>query len=426
VSVPAGFKGTEVGVIPEDWDVEPLGALIGPLDAGVSVRSIADNVASSGHGQMVLKTSCISSGKFIPTEAKSILPADLARAKTSVKGGSILISRMNTPDLVGEVGYVPKDRPNLYLPDRLWMASSATGRRNDMRWLAAHLSHGKAGQALRDTATGTSGSMKNISKTALRRVLIPTPQPEEQSAIAEALSDVDDAIAAQEAVIAKKRALKTATMQALLTRSRRLPSFSGEWVKVQIGKLGCWVGGATPSMANARYWTNGTIPWASSSDIRSGRLFSTGNRITAEAVKNTATLEVPAGTILMVTRSGILRRFLPVAIATRNIAINQDLKALLVDSTFDPNFIYHAISVRGDDILKVCMKAGTTVESIDLDWLKQFEIDIPEDKYEQAAIATALFDCEDEIVLLESKLTKLRDLKAGMMQQLLTGKIRLV
>lgn len=252
------------------------------------------------------------------------------------------------------------------------------------------------------------------------------PTTTEQSAIAEALSDVDAAIAAVEAVIAKKCALKTATMQAVLSGTRRLPGFSGAWTKTPIGQIGRWVGGATPSMANANYWTNGTIFWASSSDVRNGRLSSTANLITSDAIKNTATREVPENTILLVTRSGILRRFLPVAITTRNIAINQDLKALLVHPAYHPQFFYHAITAVSDEILNSCMKAGTTVESIDLDWLKQFELEVPDDKDEQVAISTALFDLDDELLLLDSKLAKLRLLKTGMMQQLLTGKIRLV
>jgi type I restriction enzyme, S subunit len=394
MSVPAGYKATEVGVIPEDWDARQF-----------------EKIAHLKSGKTITQKSIEDYGSF------PVYGGNGLRGYTSTKthsGRFSLIGRQGA--LCGNVNFVSGD---FFASEHAIVVTALDN--NDPRFLYFVLGDRNL------NALAESSAQPGLSVEKLRPLAIACPEDQsEQIAIAEALSDMDEAIAAQDAVIAKKRALKTATMQALLTRSRRLPGFSGEWVKVQIGKLGRWVGGATPSMANARYWTNGTIPWASSSDVRSGRLSSTGNRITAEAVKNTATREVPAGTILMVTRSGILRRFLPVTIATRNIAINQDLKALLVDPTFDPNFIYHAISVQGDDILKMCMKAGTTVESIDLDWLKQFEIDIPEDKYEQAAIATALFDCEDEIILLEAKLAKLRDLKVGMMQQLLTGKIRLV
>jgi type I restriction enzyme S subunit len=219
------YKRTEVGVIPEQWETVPLGSLIGPLDAGVSVRSVPGDGSDVGHDDYVLKTSCIAGGAFFPNEAKSILPADRARARTPVRAGSIIISRMNTPDLVGEVGHVSAGFDNLFLPDRLWMAQRAPGRDVNMKWLATLLAHSAAAQALKDTATGTSGSMKNISKPALRRLLVPLPRPEEQKAIASALGDADALVAALEALIAKKRDIKQGAMQELLTGQRRCRGF---------------------------------------------------------------------------------------------------------------------------------------------------------------------------------------------------------
>lgn len=169
----------------------PLGSLVGTLEAGVSVRSVPDDGSWLGHDDYVLKTSCISGGSFFPDEAKPILPEDRARARTPVRGDTIIISRMNTPDLVGEVGYVPVDFNNLFLPDRLWMAKRVSGRDVNMMWLAAMLAHSAAGRALKDTATGTSGSMKNISKTALLGLIVRRPEPEEQYAVAAVLFDID-------------------------------------------------------------------------------------------------------------------------------------------------------------------------------------------------------------------------------------------
>jgi type I restriction enzyme S subunit len=129
---------------------------------------------------------------------------------------------MNTPDLVGEVGYVPVDFNNLFLPDRLWMAKRVSGRDVNMRWLATMLAHSAAGRALKDTATGTSGSMKNISKAALLSLVVPCPEPGEQHAVAAALSDVDAEISALEDKLVKARAVKEGMMQVLLTGEVRL------------------------------------------------------------------------------------------------------------------------------------------------------------------------------------------------------------
>ena len=129
---------------------------------------------------------------------------------------------------------------------------------------------------------------------------------------------------------------------------------------------------------------------------------------------------------MVVTRSGILRRYLPVAICDAPIAINQDIKALVPNGDVDVEYVFQAISACGPKILASCMKLGTTVESIDLTWLKRFAIPIPENIQEQTAIAAVLSDMDAELAALEQRRDKTRALKQAMMQELLTGKTRLV
>jgi type I restriction enzyme S subunit len=103
----------------ESWSEGSLGQVVAELVAGVSVNSDATE-ASTGVPSVV-KTSAMKSGVFNPTECKPIIQADLARATTQLRKDTLLISRMNTLDLVGEVGYVDQDYDWLYLPDRIWM-----------------------------------------------------------------------------------------------------------------------------------------------------------------------------------------------------------------------------------------------------------------------------------------------------------------
>jgi restriction endonuclease S subunit len=128
---------------------------------------------------------------------------------------------MNTPDLVGEVGFVDSDHPDSFLPDRLWAASVSKGVAS-ARWLSYVLSSSEYKQKLRDLATGTSGSMKNISKGAFLGLPLQVPTLEEQSAIAQILSDMDAELAALEARRDKTKLLKQGMMQALLTGRIRL------------------------------------------------------------------------------------------------------------------------------------------------------------------------------------------------------------
>ncbi|WP_225303088.1 restriction endonuclease subunit S [Nonomuraea aurantiaca] len=201
----------------ETWTERTIASLIDGLAAGTSVRSV-DGVAQPA----VLKTSAVRGGKFDSREVKTILPQDVSRASCVPVADSLIISRMNTPAMVGDVGYVEKEQPGLYLPDRLWLARPRPGSGTSMRWLAALLSHGETAQSVRDLATGTSNSMKNIPKTRLLSLHVSTPPSDEQHAIAEVLRDVDAEIAALERRLEATRAIKQGMMQKLLTKSTRM------------------------------------------------------------------------------------------------------------------------------------------------------------------------------------------------------------
>jgi type I restriction enzyme S subunit len=107
------------------------------------------------------------------------------------------------------------------------------------------------------------------------------------------------------------------------------------------------------------------------------------------------------------------------------MAINQDIKALLPNDHVLPEYLLHSLTCNGDRILARCLKSGTTVESIEFPWLKAFTIPLPPIP-EQTAISSILSDMDAEIAALDAKLANARQLKQGMMQELLTGRIRLV
>lgn len=218
---PKGTKPSELGDIPEDWEPQCLGNYIAALDAGVSVNSV-DECNTFPHGKHILKTSCVDRGSFIVTEKKSILPTDLRRAKCSPTKGAIIVSRMNTPALVGEIGYVSCDHPDLFLPDRLWQMRFKGDSSIDARWLSYVLSFPSVAKRIKDAATGTSGSMKNISKSSLMVLELAFPLREEQTAIATILSDMDEEIQALEQRLGKTRQIKQGMMQELLTGKTRL------------------------------------------------------------------------------------------------------------------------------------------------------------------------------------------------------------
>ena len=232
--VKSGYKQSEVGIIPEDWGVSTLRAAFPKLEAGVSVNS--DNMTSSKYH--ILKTSAVHNGIVDPAEVKPVIKADYSRLKCPLVQGSIIISRMNTPVLVGECGYVKNASIDVYLPDRLWQVQNPKDSDYNFEWLNYLLNTKRYRDAVRATATGTSNSMKNISKERLMEIDIPCPSLDEQNRISAALSDIDTLIANLEKLIAKKKAIKQGAMQELLTGKRRLPGFDGKWADLIIGQNG--------------------------------------------------------------------------------------------------------------------------------------------------------------------------------------------
>ena len=208
-----GFEG--------EWEVKRLGDEIRDLEAGVSVRSTTDKDQPST-GRYILKTSAVSQGQFSPNERKEIISCDISRAKTPIKQGDLIISRMNTPALVGECGYSHSDHPNLFLPDRLWRAAYRDPQAVSSLWLSYTLSTQQDRTRIKELATGTSGSMKNISKRALLNLEIKWPSLDEQSAIAEVLSEMDNDINSINDQLQKNQGIKQGMMQQLLTGKIRL------------------------------------------------------------------------------------------------------------------------------------------------------------------------------------------------------------
>jgi len=280
-------------------------------------------------------------------------------------------------------------------------------------------------QYLREVVA-TGNGQPNLNTALIRSFEIPLPPTRtEQEGIADALSDADGLIESLERLVTKKRQIKQGAMQELLTGKKRLAGFSEKVKAWSLGDLGRWTGGMTPSMRNPAYWHAGTIWWISSGDVKVPRLSATAFAITEAAATRGAATMVPANSIIVVTRSGILRKYLPVALNSVPMAINQDIKALIPDGKVVPDFALQLLAYHGPEILASCLKSGTTVESIEFSWLKAFLVLVPK-REEQTAIATVLSDMDAEIDALETKLEKAHQIKQGMMQELLTGRIRLI
>lgn len=281
---------------------------------------------------------------------------------------------------------------------------------------------------------------KQLSYTASLLKKIPVLLPKstsEQTAIATALSDTDALISSLQTLIAKKKAIKLSAMQNLLSGKIRLPEFAQrpdgspkttrqtelgcvpeDWEVVELGKRFETFSGGTPSTSIKGYY-GGDIKWITSSDLNKGIIYDVENTITELGFQNSSAKKVKKDTLLLAlygATAGV------VGITKIDATINQAVLAIIPkrDSSL---FLYYWLSFNKNKIIETYAQGGQANLSGDI--VRAFNIIIPKSITEQTAIAQLLSDMDAEIEALEGRLKKTQSLKQGMMQTLLTGKIRL-
>jgi len=408
--VPKGYKQTEVGVIPEEWDVCTLGAL-GTFSKGQGIRK---NEANSG------EIPCIRYGEIYTHHSDIIrlynsrISAAVAMTSKRLRKGDILFAGSGeTKEEIGKcVAFV--DDGDVYAGSDIVVLSPNNGSSEFFGYLL------NAPLATRQKASkGQGDAVVHISSHALSTIAIPLPPLSEQRAIAAALSDVDALLAKLDQLIAKKRDLKQAAMQQLLTGQTRLPGFSREWEVKRLGDvIEKIIGGGTPSRANPRYWGN-EIPWVTVKDFATFNPYETQEAITKEGLQKSASNLIPKGTLITSTRMALGKA----VIYEVDVSINQDLKALFPKTNINTKYLFYWFTFHAKFIED--LGSGSTVKGICLGDLKAIPFLLSSFE-EQTAIAEVLSDMDAEIGALEARRKKTHLLKQGMMQELLTGRIRLV
>jgi len=250
-------------------------------------------------------------------------------------------------------------------------------------------------------------------------IIVP-PTIEEQQAIASALSDVDVLITALEQLITKKRNIKQGAMQQLLTGEKRLPGFGGEW---EVKELKTVVKDFIVPMRDKPKSFKGDIPWCRIEDFDGKYLMGTksGQYVNDGIVKEMNLKIHPIGTLLVSCSANLGR----CAIVKRPLITNQTFIGLVVNELKLSNeFIYYYMTFNAEELNN--LSSGTTISYLSREQFEIFKIHIPPTESEQQAIAQILSDMDAEIKSLEQKRNKYKSIKQGMMQELLTGKTRLV
>ncbi len=410
-----GCKQTEVGAIPEDWTVSLLGELSHCSSGTTPSRSLYERYFRNGVIPWV-KTLDLTNAPIGQTSECVTVTALKETSLCLYPIGTVIVAMYGGFHQIGRTGL-------LRIPATVNQALTAIRPISNAlvpEYLLATLNHrvtywrGVASSSRKDP---------NITGNDIRRFPIAYPRPHEQRAIAGALSDADAWIESLEQLIAKKRQLKQGAMQELLTGQTRLPGFSGEWERKRLGELASFLSGGTPTRAKEEYW-RGKIPWVSASSLRCFEVFRSDSNVTVEAVADGSKM-APIGSTLLLVRGSALHKEILCGLVTQPVCFNQDVKALVPIADVVPRFLTNALRGREQDLLGLVTSAGNTAGVLETKQLKAFEIYVPEPE-EQVGISTVLSDMDAEITALESKLAKARQIKQGMMQELLTGRIRLV
>ena len=409
----AGYKQTEVGVIPATWQVKQFSEVTDLITCGIAATP---TYVSESQGFPFLSSTNVKYGRVVWSNYKYISGRlhRLLHTNNPPKRGDILYSRVGT---IGEAAVVevdfefsvyvsltlikPKQSLDSYFLKQLLNSAPYKFRAKEQVYLG--------------------GGVGNLNVDVVRKYLIVLPPLPEQRAIAAALGDVDALLAKLDEFIAKKRYLKQATMQQLLTGQTRLPGFSGAWEVKRLDALADIRSGGTPSTTQPEFW-NGEVLWCTPTDITALAGFKylshTTRTITTNGLQSSSAELIPTGSIVMTSRATIGE----CAINAVPIATNQGFKNFVPYPGTDGEFLYYLLQTKKQDFIGLC--SGSTFLEIGKTQLVRFEIKVP-DKTEQTAIATLLSDMDTELAALEARRDKTRALKQGMMQELLTGRIRL-
>ena len=389
-AIPAGYKQTEVGVIPEDWTARKLGELAsfrtGPFGSALHKADYTSDGVPIVNPMHIIDGELITSRSMTVTESAAtklaefrLSPDEVVIGRRGDMGRCAVVRHEHAGWLCGTGSMIVRPSPQM-----------------DARFLQRVLSSSTAISAIEDSSVGST--MINLNQGTLRDLVVQAPPLPEQRAIAAALSDVDALLAKLDQLIAKKRDLKQATMQQLLTGQTRLPGFSGAWEVKRLGDV---------------------------LRVRHGR-----NQNNVETVGGQFPILATGGEI---GRTDTFLYDKPSVLIGRKGTIDKPQFRDEPFWTVDTLFYTEILGANSAEFLfyKFCAidwrsyNEASGVPSLNASTIEGIEVKLPQSE-EQTAIAAVLSDMDAELATLEARRDKTRALKQGMMQELLTGRIRLV
>ena len=411
MEVKPGSQRTKHGVIPKDWSVIKLGE-VGEVIRGASPRPKNDARFYGGSIPRLMVEDVTRDGKIVIPEV-DFLTEEGAKRSRPCKQGTLTIVCSGTVGIPSFLGVDACIHDGFLALTRIVESVCDDYLYHQLCRL----------QQSFDKSATHGGVFTNLTTSGVREFTVPLPPTRaEQEGIAEALTDADAYIESLEQLIAKKRQIKQGAMQELLTGKRRLPGFGGQWEVKCLGDVAAFYKGK--GLPKSALITSGSEPC-----IHYGELFTQYGETIRETISRTNTtpgdFRSVTNDVLMPT-SDVTPRGLAKAscVLIDGVVLGGDILVIRVDpEVILGAFISYVIRREESEVLRLV--TGTTVFHLYSADMKKFTFRLPQIA-EQLAIVDILSDMDAEITALENKLAKARRIKQGMMQELLTGRIRLI
>ena len=403
-----GYKRSDVGVIPDDWDAKPLGE-IGDSLIGLTYRP--SEVRK--YGTLVLRSSNVQNGTLC-FDDNVFVDADIPD-RIMVRPGDILVCvRNGSRDLIGKSALIDERAVGMTFGAFMGVFRSEYGQ-----FLRHVFQSGIFKKQINEPLGATINQITNKSLNSFKVPLPPTD--EERTEIARALSDVDALLASLDQVIAKKRDLKQAAMQQLLTGKTRLPGFGGEW---QLKRLGDVVD-TDPENLGADTATDFWFNYISLEDVDRGQLRSHSEQVFIDAPSRARRKLMPNDVLVSTVRPNLQSHLLFKGDAGHWVCSTGFCVIRCREGVTCPAFVFSHFFAADVNRQIDTLLTGSNYPAINSGDVRNLEIMFPS-YVEQCAIATVLSEMDAELSALEARRDKTRNIKQAMMQELLTGKTRLV
>lgn len=420
-SLPECYKRTEIGMIPVDWNCCSLDNIV--IRVGSGITPTGGERIYVEDGRPFIRSQNVGWGKLLLDDLVYITDKIHATFPTSeIKEGDILLNI--TGASIGRCA-IADDRLSRGNVNQHVCEIRTDHSKLVPKYLNLYLLSSSGQKQIESFQAG--GNRQGLNYGQIRSFLIPVPSSTEQQAIAETLSDVDALIESLEKLIAKKRDIKLATMQQLLTGKTRLTGFTGDWIELNMehnsilkARIG-WQG-----LTTAEYLTVGDYYLVTGTEFVDGRIAWTDcHFVDRSRYLQDTNIQLAVGDVLL-TKDGTIGKAGYVDYIPKPATLNSGIFVIRPRrNAYHPQYMYYVLTSRIFSEFLTKLQAGSTINHLYQKDFVGFTFFAPLID-EQVAITTVLSDMDAEITNLEQRLEKTKQIKQGMMQQLLTGKVRLV